>query len=531
MKHLVLFEAFNSDILGKTLRFIDKQSRLTFKYWLIEIGRILDFPISEFSDDLFEYLPYNKALKKQPTDHKETIIPCDYESQWIPGEFCNEGRVKRTWGNHKRTVKCPKCDGKGTLSYQEEDNRVPRFIKFWFNKDGEFTLASGTNGYKSENFEFSRDKSDYKEVTKRLKAKDIRKLPTGSILWVKPNYSYVVCFVLQTGDRTFLLQDSDDGEWINQTYYLGKDIADYSWIVNGDYDINSTATLLEPLDKEGKDDYSYEKHFNLNYRDKKIDLKSPVKKENIQLSDFAIVLDFDKLIKKDYQRVSKTKEEREEQKKGALALKSDEEIKKLNIDRYTSELIKRFNLDGTTKISSVFKRGLGLNNSLFFIVGDVNIDQLNYLVSDIRDFFEDEDEYQMERIKNRIKSIYDDTSNTNKNIKEREEIAKPRFIEDDDKRKFEIYNKIKELSQLTYQALNRYSTDTITDVYIYFDKITSIQSLFNRFSHLKECEKFIRYQVNGSYNPHEDITDEILSSYYDRILKEAEEFKKVLEKI
>ena len=54
MKHLVLFEAFNSDILGKTLRFIDKQSRATFKYWLIEIGRILDFPISEFSDDLFE---------------------------------------------------------------------------------------------------------------------------------------------------------------------------------------------------------------------------------------------------------------------------------------------------------------------------------------------------------------------------------------------------------------------------------------------------------------------------------------------
>jgi len=183
MKHLVLFEAFNSDILGKTLRFIDKQSRATFKYWLIEIGRILDFPISEFSDDLFEYLPYNKALKKQPTDHKETIIPCDYESQWIPGEFCNEGRVKRTWGNHKRTVKCPKCDGKGTLSYQEEDNRVPRFIKFWFNKDGEFTLASGTNGYKSESFEFSRNKSDYKEVNKGLKAKDIKKLPTGSILW------------------------------------------------------------------------------------------------------------------------------------------------------------------------------------------------------------------------------------------------------------------------------------------------------------------------------------------------------------
>ena len=148
MKYLVLFEAFESNTLSKTLKFIDKDSQSTFKYWLSEIGKILDFPISEFSDDLFEYLPYNKALKKQPSDHKETIIPCDYESQWIPGEFCNEGRVKRTWGNHKRTVKCPKCDGKGTLSYREEDNRVPRLIKFWFNKDGEFTIASATNGYK-----------------------------------------------------------------------------------------------------------------------------------------------------------------------------------------------------------------------------------------------------------------------------------------------------------------------------------------------------------------------------------------------
>ena len=104
LKYLKLFEAFESTKLSKTLGFIDSRSRKDFLYLLDYISSNLDFPKSEFSDDLFEYLPFNKALRKNAELKKDVKIPCDYESPWIPGEFCKKGKVKRTWGSHTRII-------------------------------------------------------------------------------------------------------------------------------------------------------------------------------------------------------------------------------------------------------------------------------------------------------------------------------------------------------------------------------------------------------------------------------------------
>jgi hypothetical protein len=53
LKYLKLFEAFESTKLSKTLGFIDKRSREDFLYQLTNISRNLDFPMSEFSEELF----------------------------------------------------------------------------------------------------------------------------------------------------------------------------------------------------------------------------------------------------------------------------------------------------------------------------------------------------------------------------------------------------------------------------------------------------------------------------------------------
>lgn len=60
LKYIKLFEAFESVKLSKTLKFIDKDYRSNFLSKIKSLCDSMDFPLSEISDDLFEYLPYRK---------------------------------------------------------------------------------------------------------------------------------------------------------------------------------------------------------------------------------------------------------------------------------------------------------------------------------------------------------------------------------------------------------------------------------------------------------------------------------------
>src|ERR1039457_5269950 len=96
MKYINLFEAFKSDKLSKTLGFIKDKEK--FMNIIKMIANYNQFPISELSDDMFEYLPFASALKVKKEQEVGGDKVCDGESEWIPGEKCHHGTVKRTWG-------------------------------------------------------------------------------------------------------------------------------------------------------------------------------------------------------------------------------------------------------------------------------------------------------------------------------------------------------------------------------------------------------------------------------------------------
>lgn len=144
LKHVKLYEAFESEKLTKTLGFINKESKNSVISILRAICNILDYPYSELSDDLFEYLPFNAALKKDIKHEMPEPLKCDYESSWISGEFCQEGRVKRTWGSGTRMTDCPKCNGKGLLYPRVTYDH--KLIKMWFSKEGQYILSTITDG-------------------------------------------------------------------------------------------------------------------------------------------------------------------------------------------------------------------------------------------------------------------------------------------------------------------------------------------------------------------------------------------------
>ena len=146
LKHIKLFEAFESVKLGKTLSFINSSDKSTFIDILKRIAKNYDFPISKFNDDMFQYLPFKSALRKNVDPPKPTEREvCKRESDWIPGEFCQGGRVKRTWGAHTRMTECPGCGGTG---FKPEKKVAPevQLLKFWFDKDGNYVTVTGCDG-------------------------------------------------------------------------------------------------------------------------------------------------------------------------------------------------------------------------------------------------------------------------------------------------------------------------------------------------------------------------------------------------
>ena len=85
LKHIRLYESFESEKLSKTLGFINVDSRKSLIDSLKIIWKAIDYPYSELSDDVFEYLPFNSALRKDIKHEMPEPDECKYESDWIPG--------------------------------------------------------------------------------------------------------------------------------------------------------------------------------------------------------------------------------------------------------------------------------------------------------------------------------------------------------------------------------------------------------------------------------------------------------------
>ena len=56
LKHIQIFEAFESRILSKTLGYINTSDKSNFMDRIKRLCKTIDFPLSKMSDEYFEYL-------------------------------------------------------------------------------------------------------------------------------------------------------------------------------------------------------------------------------------------------------------------------------------------------------------------------------------------------------------------------------------------------------------------------------------------------------------------------------------------
>lgn len=413
LKYIKLFEAFESIKLGKTLGFLNSNAKNIFLNELKQISKIFDFPISDFSDDMFEYLPFRSALRVNTNPKVSEREVCDYESEWIPGQFCSGGQVKRTWGKGFRIITCPKCKGSGLKPEKKIDGEV-EIIKFWFDKDGNYVVKTGCDGIVREtNVQakpFSRNIDDY-EIGENLSYNKVRQLPHGTIiLFARNGYSeerQVVSMVYHYSGRTYILQDEFDGTSPGDRNW--DDFANCSWSIGYSDDFGSAKSLKLKVAKEEKEEenpYDWNTNISIDPRRNRIMHSGGSVEDNIKKAHFSLILDLNKLKSLKYKPVSQTRIERELTKSG-LELLKPENVKTANIERYMKTLASKFDVEkGIQEVTRILPRALGFNNSFTFVLNSVNLSRLDSLVSNIRDFMIDTDEYYKGRVIRTVNDIY-----------------------------------------------------------------------------------------------------------------------------
>ena len=382
LKYIKLFEAFDARTLNATLHHIKtKADKSSFLNNLKKICAKFDIPESKLSDDLFTYLPFNRALRFNNVIADDQ--PCDVVGEFIEGERCDNGKVKRPWGRGFRLVDCSTCKGTGIKPKRSDLS----MIKFWFDADGKFITTTAVDGVYRETSAantaaFSSDINDY-EVVRRIPKSRINDLNTGDLIAVDlvnngwgNTYTQVVSYVMKAvtwaGTKVFALQNT-------ASYYNNypRDTNGWNQISNRYWQMSQSRVnninLLKPkANVGGLDPYGYNTSFDLdNFRIKPVQINA-----SVNGAHFAIILDFNKLMNfAPEKKKSEIISDRTELRSGAVAFMKDEDIKRANIKRYFDKIAQGFQLKGELEDISKFNRMAArlLNrNASYFLNGSAS---------------------------------------------------------------------------------------------------------------------------------------------------------------
>jgi hypothetical protein len=405
LQYLKLFEAFESKTLTKVFNYVNKSQRGQFKSILEEFCNKIKFPMSKLSDDLFQYLPYNKALSLAANMEDE---PCEAGSPTIPGEKCSgptgdelQGTILRIWGKGRRKVKCDVCNGTGI----KPKNSFPiKWVKFWFDKDGKYVNATATDGKIRPQSGFGSAKEEEE---------------------VKPD--------------------------------------PYTW--NAPLEI------------------------------RRISLGSSADvKEYLKQAHFALILDYVKM--KEMMRGGKvtdtdvTKAEREESKKGALALELPNDIKAANFDRYIKQISKNIKItDDISSLRRIFQRVLGFGYAGHYILQGLNFSAMEVIFDNIVNFMTSNDsdkQRYVDRASREIKDRMEANIEYNNNMKKNLDYLVTGSPDEDHTN---IVEMLIEVNKAIVKKIQDAPLETIEDALILYNKIRNMRDSYRNSSLFKKCQK------------------------------------------
>lgn len=517
MKYIKLFEAFESQKLSKTLGFL-KSGKDRFMEELKSLSKKNNFPLSNFSDDMFQYLPFKKAFEFFWTPEPKTCETCK-----------GEGEYRRPWGKGSRVVKCKECGstGKVTPSIGKTSH-----IKFWFNSEGKYVGKTGINGEVFEKDVINISGGKY-TIDRRISITELKNLPHESKVQIYLRWRMVPGVIWKSGNDIWFIQSYDsDGRYPRGEQW--KKWGERAWKLN---DYNQSDSHYFPFllkEKSETDPYDFNFQIRFDYGSGIVVYKTHDIKDIIKEAEFALILDLNKLVPKE--KLSDMRSRRQERKSGIL---TPEEIKRQNIDRYFDRLSKEMEISQDFgQVSKILPRLFGWSNCIFFIFDGTNISYLGNIIEHYFEFMRSEKSeadirnfqtgirsrvgYSLEYVKERYQNISNTISMIrSKLIKNRENEIQIKFIDS-------LMNLSAEINR---KVLSK-NTETLDDLEISLQRINSIMDIVT--SHRYSLSDF-RYFFSkiGRYSS-DEMYEYILNkdiSQFERAIKDMETIRGLIDRM
>ncbi len=387
MKYLKLYEAFDANVLNSLNSFlkskVSKSSMKRFTKDLEKLGLYADFKINELSKNDIEYLKYDDALKVKGTTSKISCV-----KYWFSAE---KGYIGYT-GTSNKIIEIDK-GGRKKLEYIPDD-----LLK---------RLSEDTN------------------LTGRLVKCDISEYRTGDYVSVYcgDNYNGMIDYsglciarIFVSGSTLYAIQNKKSGnspggdDWrqygqhawslgnINGSFandhcvlrkliidtdvdgFIYTDKVDDAPVIGDDVDPFLYNLQLDPnfnqLAWSEYNDESYDDDENGYYDDDDNWISTSNResfKDNIKNNaNYAIIVYLDRVTNKN--SVKSLISKRVDDRSGAIAFLSDEQFKKINLDRYITKLFDRFNIKPTSNDNMS-----NLNQFIITLLGGEYV-MVNYLI-------------------------------------------------------------------------------------------------------------------------------------------------------
>lgn len=464
----MIYEAFRSEVVSKLNKFlvkkIGKGQSNSFIRSLRSVQKIFNFPISEIKDEDVKYLSAKKSLQiKAPKD-------------WTPSS--------------------------DNISYD-----IYAF-KFWFSLERGFLGQSGIGSKEIEYEEDSYGKNkpfDKKEVDyiknklginkgELEPVKDYSKLKHGQevigFFNSESNWSALgKAKIYIDDDSLFAIQEVSNGGEPNSGNW--RNWGSLSWSLGDIYgDIGSDHKKLhiyketeEELHIKGEDDKDEEENpltWNLPIDGTYLENWRYYDKSIIEDADFCIVFYIDDVIKRGYKKVSGYRAEREEIRKGATALYTDEQVKNMNIERYMTDLISRMGIKSGSEVEDlkslerVLKMSICGRFPIYALYSARSKDYIRGFISDLQEVIRYKGDYEFDNLKERFIRYKKDFSNYKKYYNESEKI----IMNSDNSLLLDVFKSIKEINDEITSYINSQKISTLSDLQSIYLKLDYIKNIF-----------------------------------------------------
>jgi len=344
MKYLQIYEAFESNAISKVTKYIknkvgEKDSN-KFLQGLRNLMDSYDLPINKISDDDVSYLSSKKALPINSNEELENEKGIYCLKFWFS---LNSGYIGYTGvGNRKMEnfIQFEKDSNRKRRNDDRMTDRIFEYIKDTLDiKTGKLTRVSDYSSLRhgddiiacfdgSISFQKIAKGKIYLEDEHIYAIQNVSSgsSPNNSDTWTEwGNYSWSIGSIGDIGGDHMLLYKYTEGD-------KPLIVSDYNKVEEVEEVTDSPFIFNLPLSNYGKlinwsrykDEHS--SLYNKNWKD-------------VEDADFAIVIYLDKILNSDFTKRSEMISDREENRRGALKFKSDDDIRKANIERYMNTLV------------------------------------------------------------------------------------------------------------------------------------------------------------------------------------------------